>query len=685
MSLSDYARVLLVDGGPAPPGPAHVPAAPEPEPVQLSVTIDVPTEGATLTTGEAVTLSGTVSSAGAVVAISLGVTSLGNAVVDGESWSLAVTPDSGWLGAQALTATATESGKLSGSDTANVVGAAPAAPTASIVAPLASAALLPLFGCTIAVACTGATSVEVFRGATSLGTATPVGGLAFVSWVPDWVHWGTHSLTAVATGPGGQVTSAAVSVTVGTTLISGWVADAGFLGEADTTTPEDTDALASWTSLNGAGNGSAAANRPAFVASDSTLNGKSSALFVSASSQRMPVNGIASAFVGAMGASHTIITAMRPTSITAATFFSAATTGSVNGHFRWLVSAGGFIRYLIVGDGAASQTSSSTALPSQFSAGVKSVFSVQFSTVTRVATLWIRGVRFNAGAISSTPGQITPNNATIFGHSPAAFAEPMNGALRAMLVLAGVDNTTVRENFESVLWAEQGSVAPGVGEYDTSAYAVHGFSTSGYYRAPAIALPKTIGVLFRYTSASALARALVSAFQGTGYEVTLLATGAIQVTGASSTVITTALAVQDQWTAFAVSDDGAGNLNTYMNRGVVQTWAATISDASHELVVGARSTSRDTPATDVRIAGVVIGSSSLNQAGADLWFDACKNEQGCAALETGTVHRWNAKDRMSNLSNDATWVAENGSVDLQLYGTVAVGENIASVQSWGWT
>lgn len=656
-----------------------------PIPTQLAVTIDVPINGATLTVGDPLTVSGTVSSPGAAVALSLaGGPALGSAVVIGTSWSLALSVDSNWLGAKTLNAHATQSGYISGDVNVSVTGQAPAAPTASIVAPLASASLFPIFGCTIAVACTGATLVEVFRGATSLGTAVPSNGLAFVSWAPTWLQWGTHSLTAVATGPGGQTTSSAVSVTVGTTLIAGWVAEAGFLGEADTTTPEDGDALATWTSLNAAGNGAAAANRPSFVASDATLNGKSSALFASAQLQRMPVNGIASSFQGAMGASHTIVTAMRPTSVIAESFFSAATTGSSNGNFRWLVSAGGFIRYAIVGDGAASQTSSSTALPSQFSPGVKSVFAVQFSTVTRIATLWIRGVRFNAGAISSTPGQITPTNATIFGHSPAAFTEAVDGALRAMLLFQGVDGTTVRENFESVLWAEQGSPSPGGGEFDTSAYALHGFSSSGFYRAPPIALPRAIAVLFKYTAASAVARDLVSALQGTGWAVTLLPSGALQITGASASVVTTVLASPDQITGFLATDDGAGSIKLFINRGIAQTVAATISDATHEVTIGVRSESHDNVATDVHVFGVAISTSTIQtQDDADAWFDECRNLQGCADLNVGTTHRWNAKD-IPDLSPGTTWPAATGSVALTRYGVVAMRETTAATQSWGW-
>ncbi len=690
MARSDFARVLVAalpaGATDVPPGPPV--AEPTPEPEQLVVTIDVPIEGATLTTGEAVTLSGTVT-AGAAVAIALGVTSLGSAVVVGTAWSLAVTPDSGWLGAHTITATATKVSALDGTDTAGIVGAAPAAPTVSLVAPVASGVLYPDVPCTLVAACANATSVEFFSGATSLGAATPSGGLAFLGRTPAYSEWGARSLTAVATGPGGQTTSAAVSIRVGPSNVLGaYVADVGYLAESDTSTPENGDAVTAWVSGTGSSSGTAAANSPTFTASDAVLNSKGAVAFASASSQRMAVDGLATSFQGVMGASHTIVASMKPVTLASnATLFSTATNSSASGFMWWFILTTGFLRLNVTGDNGLSSVSSSTALVTGLTANTKQVLSVQYSATTRIASLWVRGTRMNAGALGTTPAQVTPNNATIGGHRPLTPTGFDDGSKRMLFVLSGVDDTTVRETLESVCWADQGSPAPGVGEYDTSAYALHNFSTSGFYRAPPIALPRTIGVVFRYTDVSAVARDLVSAFQGTGWAVTLLASGAIQVVGASASVVTTALAVQGQITGVLVSDDGAGNIRVWVNRGLAQTVAATISVASHELVIGARSESHDTPAKDARVSGVVVSTTTpvATQDDADAWFDACKAEQDCAALIAGTTHRWSAKGKMSNLVPDTTWAAETGSVDMVLYGTVSVGENPASVQSWGWT
>jgi hypothetical protein len=136
-------------------------------------------------------------------------------------------------------------------------------PSVSITSPAPSGTVYEGKALTITGACADydgpVSSVEVFLGASSLGTATIVGDTWSLAWTPETGQVGAGSLTAVATDDAGQTTtSAAVSITIGSGIARVVALEpvAFYFGDnvvLDGDNAEAGDQVSQWTDLSGHG------------------------------------------------------------------------------------------------------------------------------------------------------------------------------------------------------------------------------------------------------------------------------------------------------------------------------------------------------------------------------------------------------------------------------------------------
>lgn len=532
-------------------------------------------------------------------------------------------------------------------------------------------------------------SVEFFAGATSLGTAAVSGTRARLAWTPLYTQWGAQSITAVATFGGGPTTSAAVSITVGpgAALIGGWRSAAGLLNGSGVS-PSNGDAVASQADIGGTYPGSqgTAGQRPTYTASASKFGNNPCVTYTSASAQAMPIASVGAPFAGTDGATHTIIVSLAPSIAANSTVWSVQ-AGGANGNSRWLLSSTGQLRLAFVSDAAVSRTTTAGAMGSLSVGGQAQLFSAEYVAGTRVASSWLNGtlVKNTASALAAI-GAVTPTNGGI-GKNLAAGTESFNGDIEEVWTLSGT-GLGARAMAESVMLTRRGSTAPGVGEYDTSAYGVHGFTTSGRYVGSNPGAVRTVAVLFRVDGGMGAAQALVSTYQSAdGWEITLNTSGTVAITGPTGVVTVATVATSTgEIHGLVWTHDGSGNHTLNLDRTIPLSFSgATFTDTlANELCIGARSVSHDTVGAGIHILGVTISTTTvLSQAEAEQWFDDCHANQACMGFASGTTSRWDVKNQMSNLVTDLVWGAESGS-DLLLYGALAVRESPAATQDWPW-